>query len=291
MPYIKQRHSRKPVIAPTKPIFTIYAQKGAGKTALALGVPGNVQALSFDGKTVEVWEDPKLYDRDERITVWDMVETYSEDPEEYWTKSASDTFDENMELLNHIEANYKVDWFLIDCLDVFTEICEMKMRKHFKMDPFQGFAELGRWKKRKLYMRQFVNRCLQLANEGIIITAYPDMYEYYRDGPLEVAPKVPKWTDYIMQRTDVTIRVETTYSIKERQLNFQALIYNAKGRFTATFPTGSLFDINGIDCIKLFWDGRAPVLSEGVSAPVQRKAHRKASVKPKKKNSTWRELK
>jgi len=223
-----------------KYVVVVYGEKGASKTSTALGFPGTIAALSFDMKTSVVKSG--LYKGDSRIKVYDTIEFFDENPDTV-LRSAYDTYEYINFILDNIEKKYigKIDWIVIDGLEIFSGITENVMRFRNGLRPFEGISNRNIWKERKLLMRKVHNRAASIANKGIIYTTYSDVEELVDDGNMVSRKKVPKWADIVLWLTDIVIFVDSKQGKEGRR--FIATIENSK--VDSFLKTGAEFDLTG----------------------------------------------
>lgn len=198
-----------------KEVHTIYGNKGQGKTTLAYSYSGKKYVLSFDRKSQRVKEG--MYDNNPDIHIIDALKHYAPSEEEY-TKSSSDTFDYAIFVLNEITAKQDCDWVVIDGLERVASICEMKMRYEEKLGPFQPFANLTLWKKRRMFLRQLHNIAINTAKKGVIYCTYVSTnrdVEEIVEGKTMTKQKEPAWVDIIKEETDFVIYA---YSKQEKDV-------------------------------------------------------------------------
>ena len=187
----------------SKVIFTIYGEKGEGKTTMALSFPGKIACLSFDRKSSIIKKD--TYKNDSRIKVYDMIKYLDEDPN-FYTKSALITYKYCQFVLEELaKGKSKPDWIVIDGLEIFSKIGEMVMRYNNNLKPFQGVINRNIWKERQLIMRKIHNRSRDVAIKGVVYTTYTQYDEIVEEGTIKTKAKVPKWTDVILWETDIVI--------------------------------------------------------------------------------------
>ena len=223
-----------------KLVICIYGEKGASKTSTALGFPGSIVALSFDMKTAAVKKN--LYKSDNRIKVFDAVKYFDENPDTV-LQSAYDTYNYALFLMDKLSKEYpkKIDWVVIDGLEIWSGIAENVMRYRNGLKPFQGISNLNLWKERKLIMRSLHNKALDIANKGLIYTTYSADDELIEEGSFISKKKVPKWADVVLFTTDIVIHVDTKQSKDGKK--FLATIDNSK--VDSFLKTGAVLDLTG----------------------------------------------
>lgn len=221
-----------------KVVITIYGLKGDGKTSLALNenfFPGSISCLSFDNKTVQIKNH--FYKKSDRIKVYNAIEHFVDTPEEILS-SAEKTYKYCLFLLNNI-AKEKPDWILIDGLEIFSQIGEMVMRYRHGLKPFQGVANLNLWKVRRLVLRSLHKVAIESSKKGVIYTTYTDDDKVVEDGTLKTIEKIPKWTDLIMQVTDIVLYVYGKSTKEGRNFYFEVV----SSKINDVFRTGENLEI------------------------------------------------
>ncbi len=213
-------------------VYTIYGQKGVGKTTLALAFPGEILAFSFDRKTAIVKKF--LYNNDPRIHVYDIIKGVDYSTPEQMLKTADETYDAFVNFLKNY--NGKVDFIVIDDAADYQELCEWKMRYRHKLDAFSGFANLNFWKERNKYMTYVHSLMLNIAKKGIIYTTYTDKDETIVNGNVLTKKDIPKWVGIVLTNTDVVLKVYIDDG--QRKL----LVESSKN--DNLFKTGTVYTIN-----------------------------------------------
>jgi len=222
-------------VASAKLVILIYGEKGCGKTMQAFSFPGEIACLSFDQKSMRIKQNK--YNKDDRIHVFDMVKFMDYTDQSSVTQSSSKTYEYINAVLEHLEKTVKPDWIVIDGSDIFHTICEWTMRFRHGIEAFAGIQNLNLWKERRLLMRQIHNRCLQIANRGVIYTTYSVKDDLVVDGELVLKKDVPQWIDVIMYATDVVIHAFTDPVSR----TYRAKIITSKD--DALFPSGRSYDV------------------------------------------------
>jgi len=219
-----------------KLVVTDYGLKGEGKTGFAFSFPGRIACLSFDRKSKQVWEE--MYNKAPRIVVYDAIRYLDKSSGSLWLKTADKTFKYVMLLLDEVIIPTKPDWIVIDGAEIFTQLCEMVMRYRNGVQPFQGIKNLNLWKERRMFIDQLHNKCISIAQEGVIYTTYTSKDEVVEDGQFVTRKDVPKWVDAIMYYTDVVIRVKSEQG--KEGAKFIAIIESSKVK---KLPTGARKDV------------------------------------------------
>ena len=81
-------------------VYTIYGNKGNGKTFLCYSFPGDIAVLSFDGKSYSIKKHQ--YDNDERIRVYNAREKLDETSADAWLQTSELTFRHIQEMLEQL---------------------------------------------------------------------------------------------------------------------------------------------------------------------------------------------
>lgn len=226
-----------PVTGSGKEVYCVFGNKGEGKTFLAFGFPGKKYVLSFDRKSQRIKDALMLPDSE--CVVLDAIQHYQKDKVRL-TESASVTFDYIVFLLREVQKRGDCDWLIIDGLEILMEICEMKMRLDNKMGPFQGIANFGIWKDRKLNVRGIHDECIDAAKKGVIYTTYTEKDKIVEDGQLIRSKDAPKWTDVVMYETDVVLNVYTI--LVNNQIRIHCDVTTSK---IQKYKTGMTYNITG----------------------------------------------
>ena len=222
-------------------VYTIYGNKGNGKTFLCYSFPGDIAVLSFDGKSYSIKKHQ--YDNDERIRVYNAREKLDETSADAWLQTSELTFRHIQEMLEQLGNGklHRPDWIVIDGHDQYTQIAEMTMRYRNNLQPFQGIANFGVWKERRQYLRQLHYKALQSAKRGIIYTAYVDSKPSKIDFGQTVKQKEkPSWFDVVESESDVVLKVES--EVGENGTQYNCYVDSAKTRIPLN--NQSKFDIS-----------------------------------------------
>jgi hypothetical protein len=218
-----------------KEVWTIYGEKGTGKTTFACGFRGSKGIISYDRKTKRIKERMYLGDKD--IHVYDGAKFYRAVPKEDMPKAGSRSFAYIVELLNRLP---EVDWVVHDGLEGLIEISEMKMRHDNNITAFGG-VDFSIWKDRKANLRLVHGLSLARAKKGIMYVTYADEDKLIEDGRLIRQSKAPKWVDIVMSETDNVVRVEMRPG-REGELRFVALMQTIK---VGPWKNGQVLDVTG----------------------------------------------
>src|SRR3990167_1948211 len=224
-----------------KVVFTIWGRKGDAKTSTALGFPGTLACLSFDGKTNIIKKT--MFNDDDRIRVYDALK-YDERGLEKRLDSAVRTKEYLAFLLDNISKN-PPDFILIDGVETFTRIMENVMRKKSNLGPISG-VPTNNWKMRKALVDSFHLRCFNIAKKGVIYTTYPNdstRNEIVQEGTVITRKELPKYTDLIIEQTDVVIRVTNDYDSKSSSSSIKLRCDSSK--YPSIIRTGTAIDITG----------------------------------------------
>src|SRR3990167_4733414 len=112
-------------------IYTIYGEKGVGKTTFALGFPGTIAVLSFDKKSQSAKSN--AFSNEDRIKVYDAVK--------FWERDAKYILDSSVSTLDYINFLFdnlkkqSIDWIIIDGIEIMQKIAECIMRKRHGISP------------------------------------------------------------------------------------------------------------------------------------------------------------
>lgn len=237
-----------------KLVFTIYGNKGDGKTTLALGFPGRIFCISMDHKTIAVKQN--IYNNDNRIKVFDGIKYYDKSPSNI-LESGKKTYHYILSLLqkcNEVPDEKKPDYILIDGLEVLSGVCEMYMRKKNGLKPFQGVANLNVWKDRAFMMDEIHRLAYMGSRKGVIYTTYVNFEtQDITEGNVTDMKDMPKWFGSVMMETDITIRASSTKT-KEGREHF-AIVMNSK--YDQILKSGKSYQVtNGILPIGEFKNGK-----------------------------------
>lgn len=219
-----------------KEVYLFFGEKNDGKTYAALSMPGNILALSFDGKTSIVKK--RSYNNDPRIQVFDALirEDYSSPEAELVSSKVAMAYIN--EILDKAKAN-PPDWVLIDGSEIFQKLAESLMRHNQSISPFGG-VQWTSWKERRFHIRSLHEKAIRLAKRGVIYTTYVDKDEIVVDGQIKARTDVPKWLDAVLYSVDEVIRVKAATVGTERRY-----IARIEGSKLRPKNSGKEFDITG----------------------------------------------
>lgn len=231
-----------------KEVITIFGQKGVGKTATALGIPGSMYVLSFDDKSSRVKNN--MYPSRKDITVLNAVKYLTHEKTKY-LDSSKKTYDYVVFLLEKIIENGGSDWIVFDGEEILVKICEMTMRFDNGLAPFQGIANFSLWNYRNLMVSALHDIAVRASKRGIIYTTYIEKDELVESGQIIRKKDAPKWVDTVMHKTDHVLKVENSFEEGKGQ-RILVTVVTAK---TNRFETGTRFDITGTTLAKAVdWD-------------------------------------
>lgn len=228
------------------PVFTIYGEKGDGKTVLALSFPGKIAAISFDRKTQIIKNN--FYDGDERIKVFDAVR-YLDEMVENYPKSSHDTIEYCKQLLTTKIKELEPDYILIDGTEILMRIAEQAMRHKFGWSATEGIKNMNAWKIRRLILRGLHARAVQCAKKGVIYTTYMKQKEIIHEGTLITKKDIPAYVDILLWETDIVLKSWSEYD-KKTGKKFLMRIDSSKLK---QFGTGKEYDVTNkriLDIIK-----------------------------------------
>lgn len=220
-----------------KLVITFYGEKGSGKTMSALGLPGTKSVLCFDNKAQTIKHS--FFKDSPDIKVYDATEFFVKDTS-HFLESSEITYDYLTFLLQKI-GEQKPDWIIIDGLEILTGICEMVMRKHNGLKPYQGVSNLSVWKERRQLLDGIHRRAVQAVKRGVVYTAYCDTQQIIEEGAIVTSKIVPKWVDTVLYETDITVHVENRIGKEGSRIIVK--INNSK--IPSFLETGKVFDITG----------------------------------------------
>jgi hypothetical protein len=195
-------------------VYTIYGDKGHGKTTMAMSLTGQKHVICLDNKSARIKSN--MYDNDESIHIVDGLKHFSESEDELLASSEK-TLDWIIFCLGEIGRNGGTDWVIIDGLERLSYVAEMKMRKEGKITPFGGVSNLNLWKKRRIYLRHIHRMAMAVSRKGMVYTTYPKIRTLMNDDGMEVRDKVPNWIDIVLEETDFVIRAESQ-KVKGKQV-------------------------------------------------------------------------
>jgi hypothetical protein len=228
-----------------KTIITVYGPKGVGKTALAYGlIPDNssVVVWSYDGMSTGPRELEFIKKANLSIRVLNAILPLNKSSPDAYTKSASVTYDMNVKITKQIAEQGKPDWIILDCFEVFSEICEMKMRFNNKISAYGGITNKNIWKERKQFVDGFNDVLKDSANCGVIYIMYPKVQNLYKNGEIINTEETPAWISEIMKQTLVTIRASSEFDVEANIRKYYAEIEHSKKE--DEYPPGK-YDITG----------------------------------------------
>lgn len=228
------------------PVFTIYGEKGSGKTTVALGFPGKIAAISFDRKTNLIKN--LMFEGNDRIVVYDAVRYLDESADKY-PASSHKTVEYVKALLKEIKK-HGPDYVLIDGIEILTRIVEQSMRYHFGWNAFEGIKNMSAWKKRRLDLRTIHHLAEDAAKKGVIYTTYTTEKKLIQDATTIALKHVPQYFDILLWETDVVMRSYSEHDKKSGK-KFFLRVDNSK---LLQFKTGDLFETTGVKTEDLLKD-------------------------------------
>lgn len=224
-----------------KEVHLIYGDKGTGKTTLAFGYPGEIVCLSFDNKSAIIKR--VMYNNDKRIHVFNVMKYMDYDDPDKMIETSAKTYEYIKAVLEH-SSRYNPDWIVFDGAEIFSQICEWRMRYRHGIGAFAGISNLNLWKERRMNIRQIHNMALEMVKKGIIYTTFTTKDNIIISGVVVRQKDVPKWVDVLMFESDYVIHVDTepgTY----RQL---ATVVTSKDN--SKLVTGRVYDVTN----KTLWE-------------------------------------
>lgn len=243
----------------SKHVYTVWGDKGCGKTATALGFPGTIFAISFDRKTARIHES--MFNDDKRITVKDGLFHYKENMFDA-LRSSVKSLDWVKYLLNEITAKVakkemeQPDYIFLDYLPKLSEMAERKMRLNNNIGLFQGFPNLTLWKERNMYLREIHNLALDTARRGVIYSTYIGTdYKGQKitEGQIVDSVPVPHYTDIAKEETDVVIRQLHPEQDKDGKTHWRIRIESNKIKYEVLpLVSGEIIDLTGRSMADVF---------------------------------------
>ena len=218
-----------------KEVWTVYGEKGTGKTTFICGFDGSKGIVSYDRKTKRIKDRMFLGDKD--LHIYDGAKFYRAIPKEKMPEAGARSFAYVVELLNRLP---EVDWVVHDGLELLIEMAEMKMRHDNGFTTFSG-VDFQFWKDRKANLRLIHGLSLARAKKGIMYVTYADEDKLIEDGRLIRQTKAPKWVDIIMSETDNVVRTEMRPG-PNNELRFVALMQTIK---VGPWRNGQVVDVTG----------------------------------------------
>ncbi len=223
-----------------KEVFTVYGEKGAGKTSFALSFPGTIAVLSFDRKSMMV--KMNYFGNDPRIKIYDAVEFWDRDTDEK-NETAELTYKYVCFILDEIKKN-KPDWVVVDGVEIFSKIAECVMRFRHNLTPYQGVVNLNIWKERNDVIAQVHKKAVDACGKGVIYTTYTQTEEMIQEGTIITRVKVPKYIDQVMWETDYVLHIDNLFDVKSKKTQFILRVVSSKN--DAKMKTGLMLDITGV---------------------------------------------
>jgi hypothetical protein len=239
----------------------IYGYKGTGKTALAFAAPGVIACFSYDGKSMRIKENPKLFSNDDRIHIWDVTPVFDKSSEKAFKESSGQAVEYVYYLLKHMEDKVKPDWIVHDGSEILQKCCEMQMRIQKNLAPFAGTPNRNVWKLRNLIIDHIHLQSMRIAKKGVIYTTYVNLKEIMKADGTEVKDEHPKWIGEIETATDIVIRMNAAATQRRGRRFFAYIESNKEGGEEAEegktaelwLPTGEKYDVTGLDALEAFW--------------------------------------
>lgn len=228
-----------------KTIITVYGPKGVGKTALAYGmIPDNSSVIvwSYDNMSTGPRELEFIKSANLNIKVLNAILPLDKSNPDIYLKTASRTYDMNIKITLQIAEREKPDWIILDCFEVFSEICEMKMRYNNKIPAYGGVSNLNIWKERRQFIDGFNKVLKESVNEGVIYIMYPKVQNLYKNGEIFSSEETPAWVSDMMKQTLVTVRASSEFDTTANIRKYYAEIESSKKE--KEYPPGK-YDVTG----------------------------------------------
>jgi len=222
-----------------KQAIIIAGDKNSGKTMFALRkiISENTKALifSYDMQTNPIIST-FFQDYADKLKVIEPTAKMDYNLEKY-TTSCSNVYDGILQTLKQINPG-EFDYVVHDGLQILSEILEMKMRFVCGLDPFQGVANMGVWKFRKMYLRDIHQASYNNANKGVLYTTYIEYIDtVIKDGQVLERKKQPRWLDQLESHSNVVL-----YTYSEQSNNGLKFLAECAGSKIPDYQTGVIYD-------------------------------------------------
>ncbi len=215
----------------TKSTYTIFGEKGSGKTTLAFKFKGTKLCFTYDNKSQRIKK--YMFASDPSIKIINAVERYNRTPDEM-TRTAKTAYEF---IIKEID-NSDTDWIIHDGLEKLHEICEMYMRGANQLKPFQGIANQSIWKYRRVLLANLHQKSLTAANKGVIYTTFAKVEETeIEEGQVIEKKPTPRYFDAIEEETDTLFK--TFLKDTKEGTRFYAKVRTSK---VPIYKTGKLID-------------------------------------------------
>lgn len=225
-------------------IFMIYGDKSSGKSSCAFGIMDKgdkVMVLSYDGMSCDPLELPYIKNLELNHKIINAVLFYDKSTDAQWLETADFTYNWSLNMLKEStqEDGFMPDWIVIDGFDDLIQICEMIMRKTYKLSPFAG-PQIFQWKKRNQLVDAFHIELKKHAKKGIIYTVYPkDKNTKMKNGEVIESKQVPNWFGSVKKEVHIPI---FTHSEKDTRTNSWMFYADIQGSKKMDYPDG-IYDI------------------------------------------------
>lgn len=232
-----------------KPILTLAAEKGSGKTTTALLLPPSVLAFSFDGAPDNKGNKTKIIkdglvrrfpamQYDKRIKVIDCLRYLRSDPP---------TPKEYMLTYFYMKAvglkfKNQYGWVGVDGVDGYKEFLARKAEYLKGVLPQTGNLTWEGWAERTNTLYSLQKMMLNTANIGVFYTSDYTSITYTENGA-QITRRIPKWFGTIKQLSDFLIEIASTPDFEKNVLKVEAKVWTSKD--DRLFVMSNVVDLSG----------------------------------------------